>query len=554
MEIDEVEEVVDVIVRTGTVQADIILPQTVNVTDKTYKTMTLPLGVVWDLGASSFDENTPGGYSVTGTLTLQNHVSNPENRTANVNVNVVSADIPVTSVTLNRSTLNLTAGGSVGTLIATVAPTDATDQNVIWSSGDSTVASVDGNGVVTPISAGTATITVTTVEGGKTAISIVIVEAASIPDTSVISVTLSLPTLDLIAGGVGETLIATINPSNATNQNVTWSSDNEAVASVDGNGVVTPNSAGTATITVTTADGGKVATSLVMVKNNTSGGGGSGGYYPNYTLTFNINEGSTVTSQTLGYNEKAVNPAVPSKEGYTFAGWYKEATFLNEWDFATDVVKENTVLYAKWTMNSTSDDSLALIPIQPPVIDQPEESMGLICTANFTDTATHWAQIEIDDIACREIIKGYPDGTFKPNNSITREHVALMFTRAFELEPIRSTIEFSDVPTHHKYYDAITQVYQAGIFDGAPNGEFNPDTHMTRAQMAKVLVLAFDLQPSETSTNGFRDVPVTHWAKDYIATLADNGIALGDNGNFKPDESITRAQFVAFMYRALKLY
>ena len=71
--------------------------------------------------------------------------------------------------------------------------------------------------------------------------------------------------------------------------------------------------------------------------------------------------------------------------------------------------------------------------------------------------------------------------------------------------------------------------------------------------MAKVLVLAFELQPSETSTNVFQDVSEAHWAKDYIAILADNGIALGDNGNFKPEESVTRAQFVAFMYRVLNL-
>ena len=278
--------------------------------------------------------------------------------------------------------------------------------------------------------------------------------------------------------------------------------------------------------------------------NSPSGGGGGGSYYNDYTFTFNTNEGSTVVSQTLEYNEKAVNPTAPTKTGYTFVGWYKEATFTNEWDFAIDVVRENTTLYAKWMENPTSGESPAPIPVQP---TKP------ICTTSFPDIVTHWAQKEIENIACQGIIIGYPDGTFKPNKSITREHVALMFTRAFELTPIRSSVKFTDVPTSHRYYDAITLVYQAGIFDGAPNSNFNPDTDMTRAQMAKVLVLAFELESSETSANIFRDVPETHWAKDYIAILADNGIALGDNGNFKPEESVTRAQFVAFMYRALNL-
>jgi len=273
------------------------------------------------------------------------------------------------------------------------------------------------------------------------------------------------------------------------------------------------------------------ADTILYAKWTKNPSGGGGGLVPvpvqSYTLTFDENGGSVVATQNLIYNEKALNPTVPTKAGHTFAGWYKEANFTNEWDFKTDVVKENTILYAKWTSNSSS------------------------CTANFTDTSSHWAKEEIDEIACRSIIKGYPDGTFKPNESIKREHVAVMFTSTFELTPIRGTIKFNDVPTNHMYYDAITQVYQAGIFEGVSNGKFNPDANMTCAQMAKVVVLAFRLESSETSTNVFRDVPSTHWAKNYISTLADYGIAFGDNGDFKPEEPVTRAQFVSFMYRVL---
>lgn len=109
---------------------------------------------------------------------------------------------------------------------------------------------------------------------------------------------------------------------------------------------------------------------------------------------------------------------------------------------------------------------------------------------------------------------------------------------------------FRDVPQSHPYYDSITKLQQAGIVDGS-NCAFNPNASMTRAQMAKILVLAFGLTPEGTTT--FQDVPATHWSYDYISALADSGIALGDNGNFKPDEPMTRAQFVAFMFRALNL-
>ncbi|MGN4126499.1 S-layer homology domain-containing protein [Lysinibacillus sphaericus] len=68
--------------------------------------------------------------------------------------------------------------------------------------------------------------------------------------------------------------------------------------------------------------------------------------------------------------------------------------------------------------------------------------------------------------------------------------------------------------------------------------------------MAEILVLAFGIPLAGTST--FQDVPTTHWSYDYIAALAYNGIALGYNGNFRPNQAVTRVQFVAFMYRVMK--
>ncbi|MGE7674991.1 S-layer homology domain-containing protein [Lysinibacillus sp. NPDC094403] len=84
------------------------------------------------------------------------------------------------------------------------------------------------------------------------------------------------------------------------------------------------------------------------------------------------------------------------------------------------------------------------------------------------------------------------------------------------------------------------------MMDGS-NGAFRPNAYITRAQMAKILVLAFDLTPEGNSS--FKDVDPSNWASGYIATLADHNIALGDeNGNFKLNENLTRAQFTAFMY------
>jgi len=283
-----------------------------------------------------------------------------------------------------------------------------------------------------------------------------------------------------------------------------------------------------------------------------------------YAVSFESNGGSIVTDQSVLYNTTLKEP-VTIKEGYTFGGWYKDAAFTNAWDFTKDVVTEQIILYAKWIMNSTSgggynpnpEPNPIPIPVEPPKTEQPvptpeepEQPERMAPTYRFTDISNNWARDMIEDTAGRGIITGYPDGTFRPNESIKRQHIAVMFTRAFELTTKREAVPFSDVPQNHPYYDSITKLQQAGIVDGS-NGAFNPNAPMTRAQMAKILVLAFGLTPGGTST--FQDVPATHWSYDYISALADSGIALGDNGNFKPDEPVTRAQFVAFMHRALSL-
>jgi len=169
-------------------------------------------------------------------------------------------EVAVTGVTVAPETLALTVGGS-DTLVEDIAPSNATNTNVTWSSSNTSVATVN-NGTVNAIAAGTATITVTTIDGGKTATCAVTVTAVSTPVT-VTGVTLDKTTLT-IEVGEHETLHQTVAPADATNKAVTWSTSNAAVATVN-NGTVTAVNAGTATITVTTTDGSKTATCAVTV-------------------------------------------------------------------------------------------------------------------------------------------------------------------------------------------------------------------------------------------------------------------------------------------------
>jgi uncharacterized repeat protein (TIGR02543 family) len=178
-------------------------------------------------------------------------------KTANCTVRVSTA--AVTGVNLNNESLILNKGDTNGfSLTAIIEPEYATNKNVTWKSSDITVATVDTNGLVTPVATGRATITVTTVDGNKTRTCVVTV---NIP---VENVTLA-PSADL-AVGASVTLTPTITPPNASNKTVTWSSGNDdSIATVSTGGVVTGVAAGTTAITVTTNDGGKTAICAVKV-------------------------------------------------------------------------------------------------------------------------------------------------------------------------------------------------------------------------------------------------------------------------------------------------
>ena len=285
-----------------------------------------------------------------------------------------SAVVAVNSITLSQTEAAMTVGGETLTLTPTVLPDDATDKSVTWTSSDETVATVT-DGVVTAVAAGTATITVTTTDGAKTATCAVTVAA---PAASTYTVTLKEGTDDAtswtiapaeatttgveagtevkatyggtkkvksvkakkkaapanvpvesitlnktattIQAGQTETLsVSSVTPDDATDQTVTWSSDNEAVATVDADGKVTAVALGTANITATANDGsGVTATCAVTVSkvvtiNQSDWGSGYSFTKDGVTVSAayidreegNINEGGTF-STTLGNFTKIV--------------------------------------------------------------------------------------------------------------------------------------------------------------------------------------------------------------------------------------------------------
>lgn len=160
-----------------------------------------------------------------------------------------------------------------------------------------------------------------------------------------------------------------------------------------------------------------------------------------------------------------------------------------------------------------------------------------------------WAAKEIHYLAYKDILQSSDPGIYAPNDAITRADAAsmlvdsLILDKSMPLDP-----GFKDVPTTHDAYYAIAKLTQMGIFQ---KGEmFHPNKLLTRAQMAKIFTLAFQLQAS--SSKEFKDIPTSFWGKEYVDALASNHVTIGyADGTFKPNHSTTRAQFAAFLYRSL---
>ena len=225
---------------TATVKPD-------NATDKTvtWSTANAAIATVSDNGlVTAFAE---------GTTTI---TAKAGDKTATCTVTVSKKVIPVTSVSLNKTSLALTEQETFQ-LSATVSPDNATDKTVTWSTANAAIATVSENGLVTAVAEGSATITAKA--GDKTATCAVTVSKKVIPVTSV---TLNKTSLTLTEQEPFQ-LSATVSPDNATDKTVTWSSSNTAIATVSQDGLVSAIAVGSTTITATAGE--KKATCTVTV-------------------------------------------------------------------------------------------------------------------------------------------------------------------------------------------------------------------------------------------------------------------------------------------------
>lgn len=172
-------------------------------------------------------------------------------------------DVPVTGVSLDTNSLEISVGG-YSILLPLVSPYNATNKSVEWETSNDKVATISSSGLVMGIGNGTATITVTTVDGGFTATCEVTVTYIPVDGVSLTSTSMTLEVDE-----VSETIYASVSPSTATNSDVTWTIDDNSVASIEttfmGGCKVTAIALGTAIVTATTNDGGFTATCTITI-------------------------------------------------------------------------------------------------------------------------------------------------------------------------------------------------------------------------------------------------------------------------------------------------
>ena len=269
----------------------------------------------------------------------------------------------VTSVSVKPSSLSPKVG-ETAQLTATVTPVNADNNNVNWSSSDNSVATV-ANGLVTAVKEGSATITVTTADGGKTATCAVTVSADVVPVTGI---TIDQGATAEVEEGKTITLTATVQPDNATDKTVTWSSSNDAIATV-ANGAVTGVTPGEVVISAKAGD--KTATCTVTVNSAT----------PAYEA---VDLGLSVK-----WGNKNVGAEFPEDPGDYFA-WgetaVKDNYTLENYVFGPDLTQASKYFGSGRTVLEEADDAARVNLGEGWRMPTPDEWDELIhqCTAQWT--------------------------------------------------------------------------------------------------------------------------------------------------------------------------
>ena len=169
-----------------------------------------------------------------------------------------------------------------------------------------------------------------------------------------------------------------------------------------------------------------------------------------------------------------------------------------------------------------------------------------------TDTNGHWAESTINKWTASGYISGYPDGTFKPNNAISRAEFVTLANKAFSYN-VPTSISFKDLEPSHWAYSEIQKGVSAGYIKGDAAGTFRPGAAVTRQEAAVMMAQIKQLQQNANSALSYTDYnSIANWAKPYVGAVSNVKIMQGfPNGAFRPQTSMTRAEAVTALENAI---
>ena len=439
------------------------------------------------------------------TLTNNGTVTTEEGGT--LTGNITNAPPKITTTSLSEGTVN-TAYNQL--LAADNNPTSWSVTN--GTLPDGLTLNSDGTITGTPSAVGSSTFTVTATNKDSGSDSKALTLTINPAPILVTGVTLNKSELALYTGG-SATLTATVQPDDATNKAVNWSSSNEAVATVDTNGKVTAKAAGEATITATAADGsGKSATCTVTVKP------------AEYTVTvLTDGKGSASASPSTAAAGTTVTLTADPDNGWRFSRWEVVEGDVTISGNSFTMPAENVTVRAVFSPIVNIPDTYDIDLI---VSDGGEARLSLTNASEgstITVTATPDVGFKLDYITVDgERIDGT---TFTmPDHDVT---VRVYFTDG-------AALPFTDVSAGAWYFDAVGYVYVGGLMDGVSDTLFDPDGTMTRAMVWAILARV----DGETVTGD-----------GWIETAREWAVAEGVSDGENATDYVTREQLATMLWR-----
>lgn len=197
-----------------------------------------------------------------------------------------------------------------------------------------------------------------------------------------------------------------------------------------------------------------------------------------------------------------------------------------------------------------------LPPSVPPTTLDP--LAGLSLESRFNDLVGHWSAPFVEALAEKNLIKGFLDGTFQPDDQVTRAQFAALIAASFpEVEATRPLVRFGDVPASFWAAQAIRQAQTQGFISGFPDGMFRPNAPLTKVQAVVALVNGLGLGSGRSEVLlAYRDrAQIPSYAIEPVAAATQRQLVVGypDPYNLRPLVPITRAETTALVHQALVL-